>query len=115
MIDINQEYFDHHTILRLKGEIDASSSIPLDEQIGLCIEKHPSSHLLIDCAELEYISSAGLGVFIAYIKTMEEHNAKLVIYSLNERVKNVFEILGLDQILTIKNTEKEALSVIDAG
>ena len=69
--------------------------------------------ILIDCAGLNYISSAGLGVFMSYIEDVNTKNIKMALYGLNDKVKNVFEILGLDQLLTIVNTKKEALSRIN--
>ena len=61
---------------------------------------------LIDCSALEYISSAGLGVFMSYIEDFKKHDINLVIFGLNEKVANVFEILGLDQLLTIKKDKE---------
>ena len=66
-------------------------------------------NILIDCAGLEYISSAGLGVFMSYLDEFEENNIKMAIYALKDKVFQVFHILGLDQLITIKRTKEEAL------
>jgi anti-sigma B factor antagonist len=108
MIEILKEQESTCIILHLKGEIDASSSIELDDEIGRAIREFPSLHLFIDCEGLDYISSAGLGVFIAYLKTMDENHTRMIIYGLNDKVKNVFEILGLDQIITLAADKEEA-------
>ena len=100
------------TTLVIVGEADASSSIQLDESIGQVIESGDSK-ILIDCVGLSYISSAGLGVFMSYIEDINQKNLKVVLFGLNEKVLNVFGILGLDQLMTIVNTKKEALNLVN--
>ena len=87
------------TILPI-GEVDAHSSIELDEKFGELIEAgHVNLHL--DCSELVYISSAGLGVIISHIDLLQEKQGKIVISSPNESVAEVLELLGLNQLLPI--------------
>ena len=93
--------------MKVVGEVDASSSIELDEAIGAMISENPGN-LIVDCSGLDYISSAGLGVFMSYIEEFNKNEASMVIFGLNQKVKNVFEILGLDQLLTIRETEEDA-------
>jgi len=111
MIEISNKQEDDIFYIVVKGDVDASSSIHLDESINQATQNHKK--ILIDCRELEYISSAGLGVFMSYINELEDKNIRLIIYGLSEKVKHVFQILGLDQLLTIKSTEEEAKSLLD--
>ncbi|MEJ2004170.1 MAG: STAS domain-containing protein [Cyclobacteriaceae bacterium] len=107
MIDIKTSPSDGYLLMKVTGEVDASSSIELDEAIKEVIDEEPRN-LVVDCTDLAYISSAGLGVFMSYIEEFRKHEVSLVIFGLNAKVKNVFEILGLDQLLTICETEEEA-------
>jgi hypothetical protein len=50
--------------------------------------------ILVDCNGLEYISSAGLGVFMSYIEEMKDKNIPLVLFGMKEKVANTFSILG---------------------
>ena len=111
MIEINNKLEEDIFYIVVKGEVDASSSIHLDESINQATQNH--NKILIDCTGLEYISSAGLGVFMSYINELEDKNIRMIIYGLSEKVKHVFQILGLDQLLTIKSTEEEAKSLLD--
>jgi anti-sigma B factor antagonist len=111
MIDIKTSPSDGYLLMKVTGEVDASSSIELDEAIKKVIEEEPQN-LVVDCTNLDYISSAGLGVFMSYIEEFRKHEARLVIFGLNPKVKNVFEILGLDQLLKICATEEEAKAII---
>ncbi len=89
------------------GEIDASSSIELDLTIAKSVGEG-YTRLLVDCNALEYISSAGLGVFMSYIEEFNDKNIKMVLYGMNEKVANTFEILGLSELLIIVPTKEEA-------
>lgn len=99
-------------VISIDGDIDASSSIQLDDVMRKSIaERHPK--IVISCENLAYISSAGLGVFMSYIEDINSNDIKMAIYGLNEKVMNVFEILGLDQLLNIVNTKEEASTLVN--
>ena len=97
-----------HHILKVNGEIDASNSVQLDESIRDLAENGAKS-ILVDGSELEYISSAGLGVFMSYLEEFQDKGIQLKIFSLSPKVFEVFRILGLDQLISIVSTKEEAL------
>lgn len=95
------------SILSVNGDLDASSSILLDQAIEQTLSRGKRK-LLIDCTKLNYISSAGLGVFMSHLQDFENTQTTLVLFGLSEKVLNVFQVLGLDQLLTIVVSEREA-------
>lgn len=111
MVDIKRIKEGDYEVIHIIGEVDASSSIELDNAISEAIAGG-TKKLLVDCTSLEYISSAGLGVFMSYIEEFKKNNINLVIFGLNEKVANVFEILGLDQLLKIEDTKTEAKALL---
>jgi anti-sigma B factor antagonist len=96
-------------ILILEGEVDASNSVLLDESLQKLIF-NGSSAILIDGQGLEYISSAGLGVFMSYLEDFQEKNIDFKIYGLSEKVFEVFKILGLHQLMAIFPDKQTALA-----
>lgn len=112
MVNITAEKANDILVIGIDGEIDASSSIHLDNELGNAINE--SKKILIDCNRLDYISSAGLGVFMSYIHDMEEKNIKMVLFGMSNKVKNVFQILGLDQLLKIVESREEANNLLNA-
>ncbi|TXE12639.1 STAS domain-containing protein [Algoriphagus aquimarinus] len=108
MLTIETLQENGHDILFLKGEVDASNSVILDEAITKLVTAGSSS-ILVDGTGLEYISSAGLGVFMSYLEDFQEKEIDLKIYSLSDRVFEVFKILGLDQLMQIYPDKKTAL------
>ena len=106
MVNISTHKQADFIIVEVHGEVDASSSLQLDEAIVKATEH--GERVIIDCTNLKYISSAGLGVFMSYIQDIELGKVKLALFGLTESVKNVFEILGLDQLLAVRESEEEA-------
>lgn len=102
----NEFYF-----IAIEGDLDASSSIQLDQAIEEALSKNETK-IIVDCSQLEYISSAGLGVFMSYIQDFQANNISLVLCHLSEKVFNVFQILGLDELIKIVNTKEEAKTLV---
>ncbi len=112
MVNVGIEFKDDYCLITVDGEVDASSSIYLDEAMHRAVESN-TKKILVDCKNLRYISSAGLGVFMSYIQELENKQIKLVLFNMNSKVYKVFEILGLHQLLTIVSTEEEAKVLSD--
>lgn len=111
MLEIKNIKENKHSILLLEGEVDASNSVELDSSIQQLSEEGATA-ILVDATGLEYISSAGLGVFMSYLEDFQERNVKMVIFGLKEKVYQVFVILGLDKLMNIKKTKEEALEEV---
>ncbi len=112
MIHIKRLQEDGADVLALVGEIDASSSIELDLAIAKSVGEG-FTKILVDCSALEYISSAGLGVFMSYIEEFKDRQIKMVLFGMNDRVTNTFSILGLNELLDIGKDKVAAKQIID--
>jgi len=112
MIHIKRLQEDGADILALIGEIDASSSIELDLAIAKSVGEG-FTKILVDCSALEYISSAGLGVFMSYIEEFKDRNIKMVLFGMNEKVANTFSILGLNELLQIGKDKVQAKHIVN--
>lgn len=111
MVHIKRLQEDGIDIITPIGEIDASSSIELDLTIAKSVGEG-FAKILVDCGSLEYISSAGLGVFMSYIDEFKDKNLKMVLFGMSEKVANTFEILGLHELLTIARDKAEAKKLV---
>ena len=112
MVHIKRLQEDGIDIIAIVGEIDASSSIELDLAIAKSVGDGYLK-IIIDCQAMEYISSAGLGVFMSYIEEFKDKNIHMVLFGMKERVLNTFSILGLAELLHIKNNKVEAKQLIN--
>jgi anti-sigma B factor antagonist len=112
MIHIKRLQEDGADVIVLIGEIDASSSIELDLAIAKSVGEGYSK-ILIDCSSLDYISSAGLGVFMSYIEEFKDRGIRMVLYGMNDKVANTFSILGLNELLKIGRDKVQAKQMVD--
>jgi len=112
MVHIKRLQEDGADILAVVGEIDASSSIELDLAIAKSVGEG-SARILVDCSALEYISSAGLGVFMSYIEEFRDKKIHMVLYGMKDKVTNTFEILGLADLLNIRKNKVEAKKLLN--
>ena len=85
--------------LKILGRLDTSTAPELESTIDGCIAG--IKELVLDCGELEYVSSAGLRVLLKAQKQMNaQGNMKLI--HVNETIMEVFDITGFSDILTIE-------------
>jgi len=109
---IDTQHTQNGVMLKLDGELDANTALNVDKNLNSLIEAG-SVNILVDCARLEYISSAGIGVFIAHLEDIDSKNGKIVFFGLNDAVSSVLEMLGIDQIINICKGLDEAKELFD--
>ncbi len=108
-LTIDMEQLENDVVfLRLSGFLDAHTFDQLDEQIEELFDQG-LYQLIVDLNELEYISSAGAGVFIGAIGEAQDHQGNIVLLSPTPNVKEVFDLLGLSQIFSFADSREEAL------
>jgi anti-sigma B factor antagonist len=112
MVHIKRLQEDNIDVIAVVGEIDASSSIELDLAIAKSVGEG-FTKVLVDCSALEYISSAGLGVFMSYIEEFKDKGLQMVLFGMKEKVANTFSILGLSDLLHIRDSKQEAKQLLN--
>ncbi len=85
--------------ISLEGRLDTTTAPQLDTEVKALTED--VKELAFDFANLEYISSAGLRVILSAQKTMNKQGS-MVITNASDEVKEVFDITGFSDILTIE-------------
>ena len=88
------------TIVRIIGELDTVATTEQAEELQQ-VTAIANEALVIDCSELEYISSAGLRVLLTAQKTMNQQGS-MKVTNVQEVVSEVFEVTGFADILTIE-------------
>jgi anti-anti-sigma factor len=74
--------------------------------------KGQTTRLLFDLSALEYLSSAGLRVLLTAAKEMRRKDGKLVLCSLNEFVKEIFEVSGFQSLIPIVDSVESGIEVL---
>lgn len=105
---INHRQVESFDVLELNGELDAHTASQLEDSLRELIdrEKH---HIIVNCRELDYIASAGLGVFMAYIEDVRSLGGDIKLTNMNSKVYNVFDLLGFPTLYDILEDEEQAI------
>jgi anti-anti-sigma factor len=90
-------------IFSIQGRLDAVSVPELEERLNRWFEQSETK-LIFDLDRLDYISSAGLRVFLTTAKKMKARGGKLCMARLRENVKNVFTISGFITLIPAFDT-----------
>ena len=105
-MNVTSERTPDSFVIVIEGDIDATTSILIDAEINQIYEM-PLKNLWIDCCEVQYISSAGVGVFISHLQKLERHKISMTVYGLKPKIKSVFTVLGLDHYLSLQPSLKD--------
>lgn len=99
-------------VLSLQGELDAHTASELEAAIQKCKDDE-QYRIIVNGAHLQYISSAGLGVFMAFIEEIRTEGGDIKIAALQPKVFNVFDLLGFPLLFNIVDTEDEAVRLFE--
>jgi anti-anti-sigma factor len=107
-VDISVKTVNEVKVLEFVGSLDTQTSPNAQMQLTQLIDEG-ATKILVNFDKLDYISSAGLRVLLFTAKRLKTTDGELRVCSLNEVVKEVFDISGFDRILPISASELEAL------
>ena len=95
-------------IFKLNGRLDSNTSQGFEKKLFQAISDG-SKTMVVDFKELDYISSAGLRVILKATKAIKREDGQMMLCSMQDYVKEVFEIAGFDSFLPIVATMDDAL------
>jgi anti-anti-sigma factor len=101
------------TRLECSGEIIQTAlwpnANPLEETLG---DQGFSRKVLISLFNVDYIDSAGVGLFIVSHKKFREAGGMLVLHSIPPLVNHIFQLLKMDKVLHLAKDEEAALALV---
>jgi anti-anti-sigma factor len=100
--------------LSISGRLDAVSAVEADKDFNKVIDAG-HENLLVNLDNLDYISSAGLRVLLVVAKRIQQNGGKVVLCSLSNNVKEVFEISGFSSIFKIFPSNSDAADFLLSG
>jgi anti-anti-sigma factor len=98
-------------ILTISEHLDTSTATAFETRLLGSIDRG-ERRIVVDCAPLEYVNSAGLKVFLLAAKKLEAAGGRLVICALAPSVLMIFEMIGFTRIMKIVPTRDEALRLL---
>lgn len=99
-MEISAEKRESYNILRVDGRLDSNTSGEFEKQLLPMLEKGKEN--IVDFKGLNYISSSGLRVLLVAAKELDNNSQKLTIVSMQDHIKEVFDISGFTELFNIK-------------
>jgi anti-sigma B factor antagonist len=110
--DIEKSIDNNVAILSINGFLDAHTAPDLELAIRESIA-NGLKVIIIDFAKLDYISSAGFGVFMEFIEELRESNGDIIMVGMSPKIRHLFELLGFDLLFKIYTDKAEYFQKID--
>jgi anti-sigma B factor antagonist len=96
-------------IVSLIGSLDSITSAELEKTLLTLINKRINK-IIINLADLNYISSAGWGIFIGIIKQVRASKGDLKLSGITKEILDIADLLGIKDIIPTYRTDHEAVS-----
>ncbi len=93
--------------IRVDGVVDTTTASELERVVDALL-KRERFRLIFDLAGVDYVSSAGWGVFIAHLKEARERQGDIKLANMAPNVHEIYELLEFDRVLKVYNSVEAA-------
>ncbi|MBQ3633096.1 MAG: STAS domain-containing protein [Paludibacteraceae bacterium] len=83
------------------GRLDTAAAIPTMEAVKPLLEA-ANREIILDCTQLEYISSSGLRIFLSIRKDAAAHGSKVIVRNISADIRQVFMMTGFISLFEIQ-------------
>ncbi|TGK11962.1 anti-sigma factor antagonist [Leptospira fletcheri] len=94
-------------VVTMNGKVTNSNAFEISRKINFVFDEGVYE-IILDLSALEYINSVGVATLLTLIKTVDQHNGKIVIGGLNHFLENVIRLMELPKKVAIYHTMDEA-------
>jgi anti-sigma B factor antagonist len=110
----NELAVDGVWILELSGEIDLKHSPELRRLLQSRVTQQIPA-LLLNFAAVKYIDSSGLATLVEYYQNSRAYSGKIALVGLTPRVRSIFELVRLNEVFPLYETQPEAMRALHTG
>ncbi|MEM7444811.1 MAG: STAS domain-containing protein [Pseudomonadota bacterium] len=96
------------SLLSVEGRVDGATAQGVQDRVGSVVESG-ARKIVLNLAKVEYISSAGLRAILISAKAITAASGELRICNLHGMVRDVFDISGISNVLSVFDSETDAL------
>lgn len=107
-LEVRRKDLSEVSIVYLKGFLDAHTAADFENTLQSLVDDN-RIYIIVNLSELNYISSAGLGVFMGFIEDIRNKGGDIKLAELTEKVFRVFDLLGFPLLYDIFQKEEEAI------
>ena len=91
----------NQVIASFVGRLDTAAAVPTAEAVKPLFEVE-NKEIILDCSQLEYISSSGLRIFLSIRKEAASHGSKVIVRNINADIRQVFMMTGFISLFDIQ-------------
>ncbi len=108
-MDISKTKESNLMVVAINGRLDTTNYMELDKELDSLVSSG-EQNILIDCTDMNYISSSGLRVFLVYLKKMRSEGGKITLCGMQTMIKEVFSISGFTSLFNIYESREKAVA-----
>jgi anti-anti-sigma factor len=98
----------NYQVLKIQGEIDRDTVADFRESMEKFLAEFQLPNLILDLTELKFINSEGIGYITDVYNRFAALNKKIVIINASPQIIDIFNLVGLNQLIQCMNSEEEA-------
>jgi len=110
-VDLREEAVGDVAVLEVKGRIDSSSAPVVGERLTALLAGS-GRRLVVDLAQLEYISSAGFRILLLAAKRAEEAGSRFALCGVAGKVRQLFDLGGFLDLFPISASREEGIAAV---
>lgn len=107
-MEITEKMAENCAIIGIKGRLDTTNYSILEKKLMELIDTG-QTRLVVDLSGMDYVSSSGLRILLMALKRITVAKGKFALCSLQENIKEIFEISGFTNIFDIYADEASAV------
>ena len=88
---------DGNVVAILEGSLDTAASVETEKAMSP-LKDVEGKDIILDCTELEYISSAGLRIFLIILQSVQEKGGHVYIKGITDSVRSIFAVTGFHNL-----------------
>lgn len=113
-LDIKEDHLGEVVVLSLRGLIDSGTSLMLEDRFR-SLAAASDVRVVVDLREVDYISSAGWGIFVGEIKGFRERSGDIKLAGMRPDVRDVFDLLEFNTLLEPHESTEDAVAAFGEG
>ncbi|MBQ3717414.1 MAG: STAS domain-containing protein [Paludibacteraceae bacterium] len=94
-------YNGNQIIAAFAGRLDTAAAVQTAEDVKP-LQEAENKEIILDCEQLEYISSSGLRIFLGIRKDAATHGSKVIVRNINADIRQVFVMTGFISLFEIQ-------------
>ncbi|WP_334141878.1 STAS domain-containing protein [Rhabdothermincola sp.] len=114
LFEVGVSHREGWVVIAVTGELDVATA-PRLRQEAIRVVAEGNHRLVIDLGGVDFLDSTGLGVIIGILKRVRSHSGELTVVGLTPKVRKVFEVTRVLEILPIFDTVDDAMAGAGSG